>query len=199
VLVEEIGFVRDLDEHVGVAPAEEKVRRGVGGPEDRPLVAQPVILAEVEERDDDDQAASRRCSDHAVEAAAPSRLERAVGAERRYDRTLVVAAERVLLGRAAALKAYRDGSKPGGGVSREHRVELARVPLGAPPPCVRIPPPDDGLGVLVVEHRLDHAAVQQHPFDPRPAMGHAAVQPKVGARDRHDRPGRGRRRLVGAR
>ena len=53
-VVGDVAFVVHLDHDVAVAPIEDPIHRVVHGAQDRGLIGQPVVLAEVEDAEDRD-------------------------------------------------------------------------------------------------------------------------------------------------
>jgi hypothetical protein len=63
----DVALVVHLDQHVGVALVEQPVRGRVGRRDDGRLVAQALVLSEVEVADDDDHSQVVRAIEHALE------------------------------------------------------------------------------------------------------------------------------------
>ncbi len=153
VVLFHITLVIDLHQHV--APAAGQYPRGglVGSTDDRCLVAQALVLTEIEVTEYNHHAELVRGIEDACHARGERRPQTTVFGECAGDPRLGL---RIALG-GTALEVDGERQQPVRLPRRHRGNELAHVALGIPRSAVGIGPAFGGLGIEVVEHTLDHA------------------------------------------
>jgi len=157
-----VALVVDLDQHIAVAVLQHPADGLIHTAQDRLLVLESLVLAEVKQAQDDHHAELVGAVENLLQPAHVFRPEVAFGREGGVVPGLLLG---VAFG-AAALEVHRKGQQPVAPPLGHGCDELSRVAIGVPPARVRVGPSRPGLGIQVVKDALHQAGIEQQAFDP---------------------------------
>ena len=187
-----VALVVDLDHHVAPALLQHPAAGLLHRAAHRSLVAQPLVLAEVEDAQHHHHAelvGAPQDPAQSREMAAGLRRQGAAGGERRIVPRLRVGARQsaphlgvgvcdlplgeqlpeligaVVAERRPTLQVDGDRGQPVRAVERQAAHEFVGVAVGVPAARIRVAPQEAGGRVGIIEDRVRHAAVQQQSFD----------------------------------